>query len=289
MYKAFVFYCSPAGTTRQVAKAIEKKLVSYGRQVIVCELGKEDEKLSEAIRELEGTKDRVSVFIGSPVYASHALPLVMEFIERLPLHPQAYAIPFVTWGGATSGLALAEMGDALTGREYVLAGAARVMAVHSLMWELPSPVGLGHPDSADERMIENLIAVVERNLQRPEPLQLSSQVLSYQSEAVAVEMRKLSLKIARGLLPPRVVDEDLCTECGVCVDQCPVAALTLEPYPVYAEHCILCFNCMRCCPEKAIAADLSAIHERVRERADNYREEPLSDVFIPAGSDVNPV
>ena len=282
MYKTFVFYCSPAGTTRQVAEVIEKGLVGNGRQVIVCELGKEEEKLSETLREIEETRERVCLFIGSPVYASHALPLVMDFIVRLPLHRHAYAVPFVTWGGATSGLALAEMGEALKAREYGLVGAARVMAVHSLMWELENPVGAGRPDSADDRMIENLVAVIERNLQRPEPVRLSGQALSYQPEAVAAEMRKLSLKIARGILPQRVVNKDLCNGCGVCVDQCPVAALTLEPYPVYADNCILCFNCMRCCPEKAIEADLTAIHERVRERAENYKEDPLSKVFIPA-------
>ncbi len=53
----------------------------------------------------------------------------------------------------------------------------------------------------------------------------------------------------------------------------------MKPYPVYADHCILCFNCMRWCPENAISADLTAIHERVLERAESYQEEPLSEMF----------
>lgn len=116
MYKTFTFYCSPAGTTRHVAEVMEKKLAGYGRQVTVCGLGKEEEKLSEIMREIEETEERACLFIGSPVYASHALPLVMDFIARLPLRRQAYAVPFVTWGGATSGLVLAEMGEALQAR-----------------------------------------------------------------------------------------------------------------------------------------------------------------------------
>ncbi|MEA3333822.1 MAG: hypothetical protein U9Q58_09510 [Pseudomonadota bacterium] len=77
----------------------------------------------------------------------------------------------------------------------------------------------------------------------------------------------------------QVVVCELCNECGICVDLCPVATLTLKPYPVYADNCILCFNCMRGCPENAISSDLSAIHKRVLERAENYQEEPLSEVF----------
>jgi len=284
MYKSFIFYCSPAGTTRHVAEVMGKKLAGYGRQVAVCTLGKEEQKLSAIMREIEATKEPVCLFIGSPVYSSHALPLVIDFIARLPQRRQAYAVPFATWGGATSGLALAEMGEALRAREYGLVGAARVVAVHSLMWETDNPVGAGHPDADDDRMIENLVAAIELNLELPEPLVLSSKALFYQPEAAAAEMRKLNLEIARGILPRRLVNEDRCNQCGVCVDQCPVAALSLDPYPVYADHCILCFNCMRCCPEKAIEADLSPIHERVLKRSESYREDPLSAVFLPGDS-----
>ena len=281
MYKAFIFYCSPAGTTRHIAEVIEKELVGYDRQVTVCELGREEKKLSETMREIEETQQRVCLFIGSPVYASHALPLVMDFIAHLPLGRQAYAVPFVTWGEATSGLALAEMGEALRAREYGLAGAARIVAVHSLMWELENPAGAGHPNAEDDRMIENLVAVIERHLQMPAPRRLSGQVLSYQTKADAAEMRKQNLNISRRFLPQRVVNKDLCNQCGVCADRCPVAALTLKPYPIYAEHCILCFNCMRWCPENAIEADLSTTHEMIRKRIANYKEYPLSKLFLP--------
>ncbi|NIA18974.1 MAG: hypothetical protein GWP07_00840 [Xanthomonadaceae bacterium] len=281
MYKTFIFYCSPAGTTSHVAEVIEKKLAGYGRQVTICTLGKEEGKLSEIIRDIKETPERVCLFIGSPVYSSHALPLVMDFIARLPQRRQVYAVPFATWGGATSGLALEEMGEALKDCGYGLTGAARIVAVHSLMWESDNPVGAGHPDAKDDRLIEDLAVAVDHNLQLPEPLELSSQALFYQPAAAAVEMRKLNLEIARGILPKRLVNEDLCTQCGICAEQCPVAALTLAPYPVYADHCILCFNCMRCCPEKAIEADLSPIHKRVRERAENYQEVPPSALFLP--------
>jgi uncharacterized protein (DUF362 family)/ferredoxin len=49
-------------------------------------------------------------------------------------------------------------------------------------------------------------------------------------------------------------DPDLCTGCGTCIAQCPVAALSLAdglPH-VDAGICIACFCCQEICPEKAI-------------------------------------
>jgi len=49
-------------------------------------------------------------------------------------------------------------------------------------------------------------------------------------------------------------DPEHCTACGICIDHCPVTALTLEEtIPVVdAEVCITCFCCQELCPEKAM-------------------------------------
>ena len=56
------------------------------------------------------------------------------------------------------------------------------------------------------------------------------------------------------LIRPRA-DEERCTGCGACVDQCPVSALLMnENYPIAdPEICIRCFYCQEICPEKAMA------------------------------------
>jgi uncharacterized protein (DUF362 family)/NAD-dependent dihydropyrimidine dehydrogenase PreA subunit len=58
---------------------------------------------------------------------------------------------------------------------------------------------------------------------------------------------------SRTVLRPQA-DPDLCTGCGTCVDQCPVAALSMgEIVPsVNPDICITCFCCQEICPEKAI-------------------------------------
>jgi len=52
-----------------------------------------------------------------------------------------------------------------------------------------------------------------------------------------------------------LADPDLCTSCETCIEQCPVAALSMkDALPVVdPEICITCFCCQEICPEKAIA------------------------------------
>jgi uncharacterized protein (DUF362 family)/Pyruvate/2-oxoacid:ferredoxin oxidoreductase delta subunit len=49
-------------------------------------------------------------------------------------------------------------------------------------------------------------------------------------------------------------DPQLCTECGTCVDQCPVSALSFSDQVPLVDPslCITCFCCQEVCPEKAI-------------------------------------
>jgi uncharacterized protein (DUF362 family)/Pyruvate/2-oxoacid:ferredoxin oxidoreductase delta subunit len=59
--------------------------------------------------------------------------------------------------------------------------------------------------------------------------------------------------LSRTILRPHV-DQQLCTGCATCVNQCPVSALSIaDQIPqVDAASCITCFCCQEICPEKAI-------------------------------------
>ncbi|MFH1985465.1 MAG: DUF362 domain-containing protein [Pseudomonadota bacterium] len=57
----------------------------------------------------------------------------------------------------------------------------------------------------------------------------------------------------RTLLRPKA-DPEKCTACGMCVDHCPVSALSMgdEIPEVAVDTCIACFCCQELCPEKAM-------------------------------------
>ena len=53
-----------------------------------------------------------------------------------------------------------------------------------------------------------------------------------------------------------LVDDDLCTGCGLCIEACPFEAIRLDPYTNLAIKCDLCEGAMRCveiCPAGALS------------------------------------
>ncbi|MDA3894897.1 MAG: EFR1 family ferrodoxin [Desulfobacteraceae bacterium] len=277
--KAFVVYCSPAGTTRHVSHIITNQLQKLKIEVIECDLSK---KFSETsiITKINRVKSNACLFVGSPVYVSHAIPPVMNFIARLPKKSQMPVVPFVTWGGATSGIALYEMGKALSEKNMTVVGGAKILALHSMMWQMKNPLGKKHPDETDDQMIQKMVTDVLDKLSDGSNGAIDLSALKYYPADIAAEMEKTTLKKAKSYMPKRKVDEDACTECKECSSACPTDAISFNPYPEFEKNCIYCFNCVRLCPEDAIKADFSKTEKRIRDRAEQFKETPPSQIFL---------
>ena len=277
--KAFVVYCSPAGTTRHASRTIAAALQAQRIEVIECDLSK---KFSETamITKINRIKNNACLFIGSPVYVSHAIPPVMDFIARLPEKMDMPAVPFVTWGGVSSGIALYEMGQALAAKKMKIIGAAKIMARHALMWQTEDPLGKNRPDESDDVILRNLIAGLLKKLSASGDGAIDLSTLAYYPPDVAEKMKKTTLKKAKSQMPKRKVDEDACTECRECSAVCPTDAISFTPYPEFESNCIFCYNCMRLCPEDAIKADFTKMEKRIRDRAEELKEAPDSLIFL---------
>ena len=62
------------------------------------------------------------------------------------------------------------------------------------------------------------------------------------------------------------VNEDLCVSCGVCVDDCPVGAITLKEDQkaiINEDECIRCGRCHDVCPQEAVRHDSERIPKEV--------------------------
>jgi len=275
--KAAIVYCSPGGSTRHVAQVIEKELEHLGMTVLSADLGKGDDG-SSVINEVKNGK--ICLFVGSPVYSNHPVLPIMRFISDLPENADIRAVPFVTWGGASSGIALHDMGKALTAKGFSLVGAGKILSPHSMMWQCQNPLGEGHPDEEDDRLIRALVNGVLKKMEAGSSEVVSLSDLAYQPEKVHAEMEKMTFAKAKGHMPKKEINEELCTECGVCAEICPVQAIILSPYPKFGENCICCFQCVQNCPEEAIIADLSPVEKLIRGKAKQFHERPFTKIFL---------
>jgi ferredoxin len=261
-----------------VAGVIQQQLIERGANPFLLDLGREGD-WSSALELFEKAPAGNVLFIGSPVYRDLAVPPVMQFIEALPRSEMSFAVPFVTWGGASSGIALWQMGRALVGKGFSIAGAAKILGVHSLMWDETAPLGNGHPDAEDDRMIEQLVKTVMADFEHGHERSLSLEQLDYQPEAKIIEMRKKLTNPPPGA--SRVVVEERCTQCALCEQECPAGAITLTPYPEFSSDCFDCFNCVRLCPEGAIQlkSPLEKLLTMIRKHAEKMNETPPSQII----------
>jgi ferredoxin len=209
-----------------------------------------------------------------------AAPPAIEFVEALPAVSGPLAVPFITWGGKGSGLALWQLGGRLIQKGFKIVGAVKVLAVHSEMWLSDDPLGKGHPNQSDYRQIEEMIDTLVRRFDSDNIPGVALETLMYQS-AELFERIKENLNDPM-VASPKQVNLETCTQCGICEDECPAAAVVLNPYPEFGASCFDCLNCIRLCPENAITStvDLRKIQEKIRAKAQMINEQPPTQIFI---------
>lgn len=274
----WVVYFSPSGTTRKVAEIIAKEAEREQKPVNLHNLA--DPKL--AVDQIyRGLSTGDILFLGSPTYAHHPVPAVTEFIGGLPESLDARAAAFVTYGGVTSGTALYDMANTLKTKGFGILGGIKVLAVHSLLWHVDTPVGAGHPDEDDERKIGEFVRRVLEKAKEPDTNPLPLEALDYQSESLKKEAEQSSLELLKAMMPPLEVNTEICTQCGVCQDSCPAENIQMSPFPEFRDRCILCYNCIRLCEPDAVTSPVLPILEaEIHKRREEYNEPQETRFFV---------
>jgi len=70
------------------------------------------------------------------------------------------------------------------------------------------------------------------------------------------------------------VNEDMCVGCGVCVDDCPVGAITLKDDRkaiINEDECIRCGRCHDVCPREAVRHDSERIPQEVEANVEKTK------------------
>lgn len=105
------------------------------------------------------------------------------------------------------------------------------------------------------------------------------EVLDYQTGSIKEFAQQMTMEKAKQMHPGYELDQELCTQCGTCRDNCPAGAISLDPVPVISADCFVCNNCARLCPEGAMTTDTSGKEKRILDMQQQFAEDKGIQLF----------
>ena len=176
----------------------------------------------------------------------------LDFVDRLP-HQDGRLAFVLSTHGFISGKTLRAMESAVTSRGF------RVVAGHALHTpeSYPPMIMRGRaneqaPNSKEQSAFDTFISELSRSL-RDAQVEAGAPSRRIRIGFLNSLMPSLRRTAARKDMGEKYVDEELCTECGVCERGCPYGAIHLDPKPVFdMSKCYGCWSCFNHCPERAI-------------------------------------
>ncbi len=264
--KVLIIVFSPAGSTLKIAGLLEEKLIAAKNQVEILNVTSnkamfKDGKIKETLA--EKVNDHDLICIGSPVYEKHMEFYFKQIVKQLPKPDNKWgklAIPFVTYGGISSGNALLEAERLLKKSGRTTIAAMKIEASHIISSKLITRVNEGMPGEEAIPFIDELVKRISEVEKENNQVKDFSKELNYHSfrEKMICKLMKEKM-LHKHKYPAFVVNNDKCNKCNKCykcTEKCPVQRIEIiNEFPKMAgkDHvCIHCFSCTGVCPSGAI-------------------------------------
>ncbi|NLY20892.1 MAG: 4Fe-4S binding protein [Tissierellia bacterium] len=217
-------YFSPGGTTEKIGREISKRVSNSYDDV---------DLLREVVEEnITFTKDDLLI-VSMPVFAGRIPQLCISQLKKLKGNDTPF-IANVVYGNRAFEDALLELTDILNENGFVLISGSAIIARHSIFPKVASD----RPNSTDIELIDEL---VEKSLEK-----MKTNLFNNVSIPGNRPYRE------SGKLPIGPKGNSNCTDCGICVELCPVGAIPEDdPKETDVDKCINCTACVYNCPEEA--------------------------------------
>ena len=265
--KVLIIYFSQSGNTEKIAKKIQNGIVKSGYD---CDL----EKIKEV--NLKSFIDYDLIGIGTPTFFFREPINVKLFISRIDDLNGKHCFIFATHGSVIGNI-FYYMDEQLRKKGLQIIGTFDSYG-DSSMKVYPQPMHTaGHPDEIEIREAEEFgETICERSLKIHEgDLSLIPKFELIENTWWKKQSDMSTPDILRQISPKFIINEEQCTKCLTCQENCPVDAIDINANPpeIQKEPCIFCYHCEIICPEGAIEADWSRAKKLFRGNLKRYIKE----------------
>lgn len=251
---------SPSGSTLKIGKMLDSKLKELGNSVQFLDITRNREIFKQGLvkKYLEkNVKKHDIICIGSPVYEKHIEMYMKLIYANLPKPNEIWgeiAIPFFTFGGISSGIALNESYKMLkkSGRKVI--AAMKIEASHIVTKKLKTRVNENMPGDEAYIYVNELAQIINS---KSNSKGITIKDLNYQSRKEKVVSRIMIERVLHDRLYGKLtIKDNLCTSCMACINTCPIQRIDEKNKKAVmdknAHACIHCFSCVNVCQNNAI-------------------------------------
>ena len=244
--KALITYFSATGNTKLVVNEIKKILNEHD---IETDLGKITSSAYFPFAEYD------LIGVASPVMSFKPTYVVRDFVKDMPRLNGKMGFAVAVHGGmgvnAHNTLAkwLKSKGMKVLGNLSVWGENSFVPARRPALL----PQLQGRPDRQAMEVVRNFSIALSskaKSLAKGENVRMPIFINKpHPFHLMGLSSNSTALRLLTG---NKHADKALCTKCGFCEENCPVGAISLNPYPEFNKQCFGCWSCINNCPEAAI-------------------------------------
>ena len=236
-------YFSPTGSTRKIVETVSKGMGVPVKTSISITTPHERASFSSQV---EGDL----IIVGIPVYTGTFPSLILPPLNKIDGNGH-WALPIAVCGNVRMGTCLAELCGILKRQGFSIPAAGNFIAQHSFTCE-DFPIGKGRPNKEDLRKATEFgRRVIDKIAKDPEDITYqyghNTYIRMYASGSTEAEGFASMPERYRPLIKVSDHFNELCQECGNCVEACPTGSIDPTSYRIEDETCIRCFACTDVC------------------------------------------
>lgn len=244
-----IAYFSPTQGTKKAAEILAEGLTQSPQYL--------DLTRRKFRKQVKVFKEQELLVAAAPVYGGQ-LPRIEEGLFTNLKGNHTPCVLMAAYGNRHYDDTLAQMKKILTDRGFICIGAIAPVIPHIFSDKL----GTGRPDQKDQEQIRRFAVLIKKRLQEAQMQGLKEITVPGNPNSDPKIMKPVEKKINR----------EICTNCQICVQKCPVNAISRDTLEISAEKCINCMRCAKVCPTGARTFEAADVREYLESHYSQPRE-----------------